>query len=186
MRRWIGLAVAALLIGAGVWWSMAADQRRDEGGAAGEPVVLMEREPPEGWRWREERLPEDGFFGLLRGKEDWEAFASAHPQAAGRLAEPDWRREALVVAYLGTAPTGGYAVRIERVLRQPETLRVDLALRSPAPGEFVTLAMTHPIDSVSVPKGELPPAALASPAATRFFAPGGLNWEGAFPGRETE
>jgi len=51
----------------------------------------------------------------------------------------------------GEKPSGGYAIAINSVKRQGAHLTVYYALRSPAPGEMVTMAITHPQASAAIP-----------------------------------
>src|SRR5690606_5051056 len=87
-------------------------------------------------------------------------WAQVGPEAQERLAAGD---SAVIVAYLGEFPTGGYAIRVRRVTVQAAETEGDLpvvtvtvARRQPAPGEFVIQAFTYPYDFVVVPKSSLP------------------------------
>lgn len=68
----------------------------------------------------------------------------------------DFSREMVVLAGLGTEPSGGYELRIERATR--DTIGIDVQLRRTAPGAGcpVIAAMTQPIDLVRVPLSEQP------------------------------
>ena len=87
---------------------------------------------------------------------------------AARLIPPgasiDFSREALLVAKMGSRPTGGYAIEIRAVEVQPPNpsvpggpavslttvLKVKVFSRSPGPGEIVTQAFTSPYHVVKV------------------------------------
>lgn len=64
----------------------------------------------------------------------------------------DFERSVVVVAAMGSRPSGGYDIEVEGVHRQGETLYV--VVRETSPGERcgVTLAMTAPTTAVRVPR----------------------------------
>lgn len=75
---------------------------------------------------------------------------------------------AVIIAYLGEAPTGGYAVDIKEV-RSSTTddaslLTVVVRRRKPEPTDFVLQAFTYPYDVVFIAADRLPPP----PYAVRF------------------
>jgi hypothetical protein len=87
---------------------------------------------------------------LLRTQEELTAFQAAAP-IAFRPADPpevDWAREALVVATLGTRPSGCYGVAVERVTRAGTTVTVDLYESRPGRG-FAPDVRTHPCAAVA-------------------------------------
>ncbi|MBO8141297.1 MAG: SIMPL domain-containing protein [Firmicutes bacterium] len=127
--------------------------------------VVYQGEPAPSWTWRLEAPLPDQYLALVMDAADLElvrlaipapAWANHGPRLAGWLEGA----QAVFVAYLGEAPTGGYGIRIRQV-------RVDAGLygsvvtavverRSPAPGEFVTMAVTYPLDLVAVDRARLP------------------------------
>jgi hypothetical protein len=68
----------------------------------------------------------------------------------------DWSREMLLVAAMGTKPTGGYSIRIDRVLESPEVLDAVVIRTSPGPRCGVTAALTHPLDVVRIARSAKP------------------------------
>lgn len=64
----------------------------------------------------------------------------------------DWRRQVVLLAHRGECPTGGYGVRITGVREDGGRLRVEILLRDPGPGEFVTMVMTYPADAAVLPR----------------------------------
>jgi hypothetical protein len=62
-------------------------------------------------------------------------------------------RHAVVAAFMGEKPTGGYAVVIERAVRRGDVLEVELALYEPGPGCMTTQAITQPFVFAAVPAG---------------------------------
>ena len=55
-----------------------------------------------------------------------------------------------ITAYQGTQRSGGYAIRIERITRLGDELRVQAAFSVPAKDALVTMALTSPAHTVSV------------------------------------
>jgi len=72
------------------------------------------------------------------------------------VADVDFSRDMLIVAGLGTRPSGGYAIQIDSVYRRPQNLEVVLRKISPDANCIVTGALTHPIDIARVPRTNLP------------------------------
>jgi PrcB C-terminal len=64
----------------------------------------------------------------------------------------DFDREMLIVAAMGSRPTGGYVITIEGVFESSRGLTVRVRSISPAPGCGVTLALTQPVDIARVPR----------------------------------
>lgn len=58
-----------------------------------------------------------------------------------------------ISVYQGEQPSGGYAIRIERITRAGDELRVHAAFITPAPGAIVTQALTSPSHTVIVDEG---------------------------------
>ncbi len=58
-------------------------------------------------------------------------------------------------AYLGEAPTGGYAIQIERVVRTGDAVRVQVRLIAPEPDAMVTMAINYPTDYVLIDRSSL-------------------------------
>jgi len=148
------VAVAALLVAAGALFALAA----------GDSGVIYEEQGSAGWRWREAPLP-DQYLALVVDEADLHLVQLALPdyvwaQHAEQLTQWVQSGKAAVVAYLGEAPTGGYAIRVRQVRVDAQIPRpvvtVVVDRRSPGPGEFVTMAITHPIDLVPVERERLP------------------------------
>lgn len=137
-------------------------------GGGGEDVTVIYEADVPAWSWRG-GTPTDQFLALITSEMDLRRVQSAlpatvwaqvGPEAQERLAAGD---SAVIVAYLGEFPTGGYAIRVRRVTVQAAETEGDLpvvtvtvARRQPAPGEFVIQAFTYPYDFVVVPKSSLP------------------------------
>jgi len=55
-----------------------------------------------------------------------------------------------ITAHMGEQRSGGYAIRIERITRAGNELRVHAKLTSPGPDAMVTMALTSPAHTVTV------------------------------------
>lgn len=150
------VATAALLVAAGALLALAA----------GDDRIIYEEDTPMGWRWRREASFPDQYLALVMDEADLQALQLALPnhvweanreQLTAWLADPN---TAVVVAYLGEAPTGGYGIHIRQVrvdiLLPHPVVTVVVDRRHPAPGEFVTMAITHPLALVPVQRDRLP------------------------------
>jgi hypothetical protein len=82
-----------------------------------------------------------------------DAAAQAELEDLVEMAPPDGR--VLVGAFQGQQMTGGYAIRIERLLRTGDVLRVEARLQSPAPESIVTQALTSPVHVVAVERTDV-------------------------------
>jgi len=161
----LGVAVAAA-----AGWLLAASGN-------GSPHVVYEADVPD-WRWSGSSF-RDQYLALLLSETDLRRARTALPDHVWRQAGAQMQRwlaegdTAVVVAYLGQAPTGGYAIRVQRVEISEDagantdttpSVTVTVARRRPGPGEFVTQAFTHPLDVVPIGKDRLP----AEPFDVRF------------------
>lgn len=82
------------------------------------------------------------------------------PPAVVDLEPVDWGRELALVVDMGEQRTGGYGVRPLQVRVEGGDAVVDLEVRRPAPGSFVTQAVTHPACLVRIPLAGLGPGAV--------------------------
>lgn len=143
----------------------------------GREEVVYEAEVPD-WSWRGAGF-QDQFVALLMSDLDLRRAQAALPGSVWAQAGPEIQEHlakgdtAVIIAYLGEAPTGGYAIRVRRVTVQwPEegtddepVVTIAVARRRPTPDEFVIQAFTYPYDVVAVPKSKLP----EEPFQTRFI-----------------
>jgi len=87
----------------------------------------------------------------VRSSAEWAALWKEH--AAGTPApKVDFNRDMVVGVFLGTRPTGGYAVTITTVETQDADLVVTYQEAQPKPGEMLTQALTSPVHLVRVPQ----------------------------------
>lgn len=77
----------------------------------------------------------------------WETIGAGRP-----LPDVSFDTSAVVVAYQGRQPTGGYSVEITGIVRNGTVLAVTLNERRPASGSFTTQVITSPYAAVSIPR----------------------------------
>jgi len=92
---------------------------------------------------------------IVRDQAGWtRLWAEIH--AGQTPAEPapavDFSQHMLIVAALGTRPTGGFAVKVRGVATRGGRLEVAVLESCPPPGAMVTTALTQPVEVVRVPK----------------------------------
>ena len=85
------------------------------------------------------------------------AFADAGANAHSRWGDDAPAVEAVrtgtglrITAYQGEQRSGGYSIRVERITRAGNELRVVARFTSPAPDAMVTMALTSPAHTVTV------------------------------------
>ena len=91
---------------------------------------------------------------VIRDRESWQvAWATLYIGMPPIVAPPtiDFSRSTVVLAALGTRPSGGYDITISRVARDAGVLYVQVTSTSPGDKCGVTLALTQPVDVVVVP-----------------------------------
>jgi hypothetical protein len=70
--------------------------------------------------------------------------------------EVPFEREMVLLASMGAQPSGGYRIRIERVLDEGEALEAHVVHVSPGPRCGAIAAITHPVDIVRIPDFDKP------------------------------
>ena len=63
-----------------------------------------------------------------------------------------WADQFLLVAMRGMCPTGGYSIAVEQLVRQGDTVQVQVTETDPAPDAMVTMAFTYPTHIVAIPE----------------------------------
>ncbi len=141
----IGVAVAAVLVFPTLTVHAAADEEC-------EPMTIVEQ-------WSGHNSAQDAPRRVvIRDDDDWEQLWKA---MHGRIIpmpevpEVDFQKHMVLGAFMGTKRTGGYAVRITRVV-QNDRIVVSVRERAPGPGDMVTMALTSPYHVVVVPLSEKP------------------------------
>ena len=112
------------------------------------------------------RGPKAPLFTAIQSEEQWrELWSQIGPRVAPDMDQRrpqhiDFTRKTLLVAALGTKPTGGYTVSVNSVVESPTQITVNvIALRPKNCGSAlngVTLTTTSPIALVLIPKTTKP------------------------------
>lgn len=68
----------------------------------------------------------------------------------------DFSREAVIVASLGSRPTGGFTIRIDQVTADADRLVVSVVRTQPGAGCALAAVVTQPVDVVRIPTPSLP------------------------------
>ena len=92
---------------------------------------------------------------VVRDAASWaRLWAEIHDERspAPPLPAVDFAREMLVVAALGTRPSGGYSVAVQKVVVHGDTLDVSVLESCPARDAMVTMALTQPVHVVRLPR----------------------------------
>ena len=97
---------------------------------------------------------------VIRNREAWgEMWKQIHPRGpspVSELPEIDFSQEMVIVAALGSRPTGGYAIFIDGVNEREGRLEIKVSSQSAGKNCMVTLSLTQPVDIVRIPKSEQP------------------------------
>ena len=94
---------------------------------------------------------EKPFIFVARDKETYAALQKMVENLPGKV---DFSKSAVVAAFLGTKPTGGYSVGFsaDTFLNDPYTgAKLSITAINPTPGRPVTEALTSPFKVVSIP-----------------------------------
>lgn len=79
-----------------------------------------------------------------------EVFSIYHPMI--ELPEIDFEKSTIIGVFMGTTSTGGYSVEINKIAERTKQITVRLKYSSPAPDDFVTMALSQPYHLVIIPK----------------------------------
>lgn len=136
--------------------SLTVGQTPMEKPLEGTPVTIQGRAP-----WRAGTKPgtapqhlvvrsADEFAKLLRPGNDAPTVLRDLLKAM-KLDSIDWSRQMLVVVTGGAQKSGGYRLEITGVAVKGDVMTVRWKLHSPRPTDIVTMAFTHPAETVLVP-----------------------------------
>lgn len=166
------MGVVLVLVAAGCGHADAVDSRQaiDQVDRDAAPRPTASSRSGEATPWRTEEGEEQPILGELSGlggrhdetvagvfvidsRADWEAMWHAHGRAPEPLpADLDLESRTALVVFLGSRSTGGFSVRIERVLATSDELVVVYRETVPGRGCMVTTAFTYPRHGVVVTK----------------------------------
>lgn len=100
---------------------------------------------------------EEPTYLVIQTEAEWEALWARANQPRVEPPEVDFATRTVLVALLGTKPTGGYSIDIEGVLpRQDDRYTVSVEIGVPGPTCGVTMALTYPVHMVSIPRDDGP------------------------------
>jgi hypothetical protein len=96
-------------------------------------------------------LTEPGLH-VLRAPEELEPLLSDFYRFAPQPTPPvDWLQEMIVVAALGSRPSSGYDIRVDRLTEQQGTLIAHCRETRPGDAECVLTVLTHPCTAIATP-----------------------------------
>lgn len=94
---------------------------------------------------------------VIRSEAEWDGMwrrITANHGPPPALPPIDFSRDMLLMAAMGTQPTGGYAITIERVIETPSALDVQLIRTAPGPRCGRTAALTSPVDIARIARSD--------------------------------
>lgn len=169
---WLGLVLLLALGGLAAVATFDPHVIRAEKEA--DPVTIFSSQAAtDAWQWHKDKPLPYAWYGVVESAAQLQSLLADHAFLTDRLpVDIDWSKDALLVAALGEAPTGGYAVRIRQVIRQGGELQVVVHRRSPGSGDLVTQVFTYPVDCVRLKRDQLAGAgriAFVDQKGLRFF-----------------
>lgn len=119
------------------------------------------------WNWAGKTPLPGARFELVTTRSAARKIAAQLPKPlqASAFKNVKFTREAAIIAYLGEAPNGGYAVDIHSVQIDGSGITVRVSRRAPRPGEVNLMVLSYPMDIKSFAKSNLPKA----PYTVRFI-----------------
>jgi PrcB C-terminal len=114
--------------------------------------------------------PEIATFTAIQAEPEWrKLWAELEPRLPRDMRESaphpfpriDFTRQTLLIAALGTKPTGGFSLSVESVTENPASITVNLVALNPGKGcgdaiYGITQITTHPIAMLLIPKTSKP------------------------------
>jgi hypothetical protein len=202
-RTGVPQVLALVLVGAGLILAPAAGTESVAAGRdPGELAVAGQAEPaPPGAAGPVRELPMATVVVRSRVVQRIEAGASAYPTREARVimggeewaglwrqmtgnmtpAAPlppvDFERFMVIAAFMGTQRSGGYGLRIRRIVELPERLRVEVSESVPE-GCPTTMALTHPADVVYTERSDKPVEVVVE--RTVYACSATASWYGLF------
>ncbi|HEX8391637.1 MAG TPA: protease complex subunit PrcB family protein [Longimicrobium sp.] len=145
------LAVGAVVLAAACTSSPSAVPSRTEI-PAGTPVALAELG---GYSRFQSGIGETSRM-VVAGDSAWNSVTGRiYGQGAARPSI-DFTTETVIVAAMGSRPTGGYGITVERAVRTEGEIVVEVVETSPGRGCMTTQALTAPVHAVRIARQTLP------------------------------
>jgi PrcB C-terminal len=104
-------------------------------------------------------------YRVLKSRGEWEELWRELQRQTSReqgqtspkpLPDIDFQQNVLIIAAMGTRPTGGYSLEISSVVETPQRIVVTVAEQSPGAKCITTQAVTHPIAIVTTAQTRKP------------------------------
>lgn len=106
-----------------------------------------------GWSWNKGTYLKDMAFATVVDYNSQLTQDKRIPEdVLKKVKDIDYTNKVVLFAYLGTAPSGGYGIGVEKVTMNANKMTVVVRTMSPRAGDAVTLAMTKPSDYVVLDK----------------------------------
>jgi len=96
---------------------------------------------------------------VVKDAEAWKTLwnrVNSNRRPAPKPPEVDFEMQTVVAVFMGTRNSGGYGIRVDKVIDGGEKTIVRVKKSSPPPGAMVTMAITQPYDIVAIPKSDRP------------------------------
>ena len=95
---------------------------------------------------------------VARDETQWRALWSQH--SARALPPPeapavDFAKDMVVCVCIGNRPTAGWSVKVERAVKEHDTLWLDVREKAPAEDALVAQMLTNPFEMVLLPQSDL-------------------------------
>ncbi len=109
-------------------------------------------------------IEQGGHSGLTLAKQliitdtpAWESLYAIHkPAERSRPPAINFNNEVVIAIFIGEHYTGGYAVTISSLERQPDKLLVHFFITTPKPGQITSMALTQPFTIIKTAQVQLP------------------------------
>ena len=96
---------------------------------------------------------EEKKYVIVTSQDEWEKlWAKVHKFITPAPAPPmiDFSSGTVIGVFMGTRPTGGYSIEIDKLRSCDDRIKAIVKSRSPAPQDMVTTALTRPYHIISI------------------------------------
>lgn len=93
---------------------------------------------------------------VIRNRAELEKFWNRLGHVKQKIPDMDFGVRMALAIFMGEQSSGGYAIRIDRIVQTPEEVIVSVRKTTPPKGSAVSQALTRPYILVSIPRTELP------------------------------